>query len=301
VQTLDDLVRDFSCDGARWEDGPGGLPFLVIDTAQCRARLTPYGAQVCEWTPASATAPALFLSPHAVFAAGQSIRGGVPVCFPWFAAHPTEPGKPSHGFARTRTWQVADVIADDAGQVHVGLRLGDDDGTRALWDARFAATLTVTFGASLTMTLEVENTGGRELAYESALHTYLTVGDVERVAIRGLEHTRYVDKVDGGREKTSGAEPITFAGNTDRVFLDTATTCTVDDPLLARAIRVQKRDSAVTVVWNPGEANARTVPDIGGAWRGFVCVETANCGPHAVRLAPGARHAMTARLDVAAR
>ena len=57
---------------------------------------------------------------------------------------------------------------------------------------------------------------------------------------------------------------------------------------------------STTVVWNPGPEKARAVPDIGGdAWRRFVCVETANCGPHAVRLAPGARHAMTARIDVA--
>ena len=86
----------------------------------------------------------------------------------------------------------------------------------------------------------------------------------------------------------------------DRVYLDTTTACIVDDPLLARRIRIEKRHSRATVVWNPGREKARAVPDIGDAWRSFVCVETANCGPHAVHLAPHARHAMTARIDVTA-
>ena len=95
--------------GAEWEDGPGGLPFLLVKTDRCRARLTPYGAHVCEWTPAGQTTSVLFLSPRATFASGKAIRGGVPVCFPWFANHPTDATKPAHGFARTRMWDVADI------------------------------------------------------------------------------------------------------------------------------------------------------------------------------------------------
>jgi glucose-6-phosphate 1-epimerase len=301
MATLDDLVREFSADGTRWERGPGDLPFLVIETSRCTARMTPYGAQVCEWTPAAQASPVLFLSPRAVFAAGTPIRGGVPLCFPWFGAHATDPARPAHGFARTRMWRMADVIADETGQVHVGLRLSDDAGTRALWDAAFEASLTISFGTTLTMTLAVENVGSREIAYESALHTYLAVGDVAQVRISGLEHTAFLDKVDGGREKRSKAEPVTFAGETDRIYLATTTTCTVDDPVLRRVIRVEKRGSDTTVVWNPGREKALAVRDIGEAWDHFVCVETVNCGPHAVRLPPGERRAMTAHLATEAR
>jgi glucose-6-phosphate 1-epimerase len=280
------------------EAGPGGLPFLRIETDRCRARLTPYGAQVCEWTPAGQATSALFLSPRAVFGAGKAIRGGVPVCFPWFATHPTDPTKPAHGFARTRMWQVGDVARDDAGEVRVTLHLASDAETRASWDAEFAATLTVSLGSSLSLTFEVENTGAGDIAYEIALHTYLAVGDVEKIRLHGLERTRFVDKVDGAREKIAGEAPLTFAGETDRVFLDTTAPCTVDDPVLGRRVRVAKTNSQVTVVWNPGREKARAVADIGDAWRRFVCVETASCGPHAVHLAPRARHAMTARIDV---
>lgn len=277
------------------------MTFVVVETERCHARLTPYGAQLCQWTPAGQPASALFLSPRAVFTEGKAIRGGVPVCFPWFGNHPTDRTKPAHGFARTRMWEMADVIADETGQVHVGLRLTDDAATRALWDAEFEASFTISFGTTLTMTLAVENLGAREIAYESALHTYLHVGDVEQIRISGLEDTPFIDKVDGRREKRSAADPLALTGDTDRIFAATTAACVVDDPVLRRRIRVEKRGSATTVVWNPGAAKGEAVPDIGEAWRRFVCVETANCAPHTTQLAPGARHAMTAHLAVTAR
>ncbi len=273
----------------------GVLPFLDVDTPRCRARLTPFGAQVCDWTPAGQSRSALFLSPRAVLTGAKSIRGGVPVCFPWFGAHPSDPAKPAHGFVRTRTWEITEVTRDPAGDVRVAFRLTADAETRAFWSAAFVASLTITLGASLAMALEVENTGADELTYEAALHTYLTVGDVERISIHGLERTRFLDKTDGMREKRTGDEALTLAGEMDRVFLDTTASCAVDDPVLARRIRIEKTGSRETVVWNPGRDKAAAVPDIGeDAWRNFVCVETASCGPHAVCLAPRATHTMTA-------
>lgn len=298
-QPLDVLARDWSAPGARWERGPGDLPFLVVTTDQGRARLTAYGAHLCEWTPAEQATPVLFVSPRSVFAPGKAIRGGVPVCFPWFANHPTDPGKPSHGFARTRPWEVVRVTRDDGAGVVVELRLVSDDGTRALWDADFEARLTMALGTSLAMTFEVVNAGARELAYEAALHSYFTVGDVERIAIRGLEGAAFIDKADGMKQKVHGAAPLALTGETDRVFLDTVATCVIDDAALGRRIHVAKSGSMATVVWNPGPTKGETIADVGqDAWRRFVCVETANCGAHAVRLAPGVRHAMTARVHV---
>ena len=284
--------------GVRQEEGPGGLPFLVVETERCRARLTSYGAQVCEWTPAGQASSALFLSPRAVFAAGKAIRGGVPVCFPWFAAHATDPSKPAHGFARTRVWRIGDVTRDETGDVRIAFHLAADRETRGVWDGEFAASLTVSLGAALSMTFEVENTGAADMTYEIALHSYLAVGDVEKTRVHGLERTRFLDKVRGLRDATTGDDPLTFRGEVDRIFVDTRSTCTVDDPMLARRIRIEKTNSLATVVWNPGPQKGPAVADLGESWRRFVCVETANSRPHAVHLRPRARHAMTARLSI---
>jgi glucose-6-phosphate 1-epimerase len=298
--SIEQLAREFAVAGARWETGSGALPFLVVDTDHCRARLTPYGGQLCDWTPAGQAHPVLFMSPRSAFAAGKAIRGGVPVCFPWFGNHASgDKTKPAHGFARTRLWDVVRVARDAAGDVLVDLRLSADDATRAHWSADFEAHLRLSLGRTLGMTFEVTNRGAAAITYEIALHSYVTVGDVEQIRVRGLERTRFVDKVDGGKEHVQGNEPLAFTGETDRVFLDTDATCTIDDAVLARRIRVAKSGSLATVVWNPGRAKGEAMADVGGdAWRGFVCVETAQCGIHEVRLAPGARHAMAARVDV---
>ena len=278
--------------------GPGGLPFLTVKSARGRARVTAHGAQVCEWIPAGQAAPVLYLSPHAVFAPAKAIRGGIPICFPWFGAHPSDAKKPTHGFARTSTWTLTDATGDAAGDVVATFRLVADAATRLLWPADFVATLTVSLGAALTLTLEVANTSEHEIVYEAALHTYLAVGDVTRITVRGLERTRFLDKVDGMKAKVEGNDPITIAGEVDRVYLDTTAPCVIEDPVLARKIRIDKHGSSSTVVWNPGPDKGPAVPDIRDSWPTFVCVESANCAPHAVRLAPTEHHSMTTRLSI---
>ena len=268
-------------------------PFILFDTPRCRARLTPHGAQVCEWTPAGQASPVLFLSPLAQFADGKAIRGVVPICFPWFGPHPTDARKPQHGFARTSAWQVDDKAQDADGIARVVFRLVSSDATRLLWNADFVARLTVTLDTSLQIALEVENSGNSAFVYEAALHNYLTVGDVTKVRVHGLEKTHFLDRTDGLSEKISGDAPLAFDGEVDRTFVNTTAACTVDDPVLKRKIHVHKIGSATSVAWNPGPAKGLALADLGPGWRHFVCVETANCGPNAVHLEPGARHTMT--------
>jgi glucose-6-phosphate 1-epimerase len=280
-------------------EGPGGLPFIVVDTPRCRARLTSHGAHLCEWTPAGQSSPVVFLSPRAVFARDKAIRGGVPVCFPWFGAHPTDPHKPQHGFARTHAWDVESTAQDPGGDTRVLLRLASGPDTKALWDADFVARLTMVLGSTLELTFEVENTSRVPIVYEAALHAYLGIADISKVSVHGLENTRFLDKTDGQREKLQGNEPVTFDGEVDRTFINTTAPLTVHDPVLGRQIRIDKAASGSTVTWNPGRAKGEAMADLGDAWPRFVCVETANCGPSAVRLPPGGRHAMTSRITTA--
>jgi D-hexose-6-phosphate mutarotase len=149
------------------------------------------------------------------------------------------------------------------------------------------------------MRFAVQNTGSEPFSYEAALHTYLSVADVRVVSITGLENTAYVDKVSGGTRRHHGAEPLRFTGETDRVFLNTSSTCVLHDPGLNRQLTVAKTGSSTTVVWNPWEGKAAAMSDFGKSeWPRMACIETANAGENAITLPAGESHEMTATISV---
>jgi D-hexose-6-phosphate mutarotase len=118
--------------------------------------------------------------------------------------------------------------------------------------------------------------------------------------LRGLENTAYLDKVDGGATKREGSAPIALTGEMDRVYLDTASTCAIEDPGWSRRITIAKSGSRSTVVWNPWADKARSMTDLGeDAWTGMMCVETANAADDARTLAPGAAHVLQAEVSIA--
>jgi glucose-6-phosphate 1-epimerase len=278
--------------------GSGGRPRLTVDARMATAEIYLHGAHVTRWQPRHATQPVLWMSSHSMFEPAKPIRGGVPVCFPWFGPNREHPGAPAHGFARLADWALEAVTETGDGSVSVVLTLAGENLSPA-WPFRFRATLRVSVGATLSMELDVENRDQAAFAFEAALHTYLTVADVSRVEVRGLEETAYIDKVGGVAQRRQGAEAIRFAGEKDRVYLATAAACTVDDPGLNRRIVVAKQGSLSTVVWNPWAAKAHAMPDFGDdEWPGMVCVETANVGDAAVQLTPGGRHRMLAIVSV---
>jgi glucose-6-phosphate 1-epimerase len=281
--------------------GQGGLERVRASGPRATGEVYLQGAHVTRWQPRGATAPVLFLSSRAVYAAGKAIRGGVPLIFPWFGPHATDRTKPMHGFARSRPWRLVVSESLPDGSVQVELGLDGDEATRALWPHAFRARYRVTIGDTLAMALEVTNTAAAPFTFEAALHTYLAVGDVRTAAIGGLESTVYIDKVDAMTRKRQAAEPLRLTGETDRVFLDTRARCVVDDRALGRRLVVDKTGSASTVVWNPWSTKAAEMADLEAEdWRRMVCVETANAADDAVTLAPGARHVMTATLRVEA-
>jgi len=285
-------------DTARFEAGEGGLPKLVIRTKVAEAEMYVHGAHVTHFQ-AAGHQPLLFMSRCSAFARDQPIRGGIPICFPWFGPHATDPDLPAHGFARTRAWRVHHVSLRDDHHVTVELTLAHDDKTRSLWPHEFSAAMTLGVDEDLSITLTVENQDNSELTYEAALHTYLQVGNAANVHVTGLENTEYIDKLEGGARKTQGNEPIRFTGETDRPYLHTAASCILHDPDLQRRITVSKRGSLSTVVWNPWTDKAARMPDFGDdEWPHMVCIETANVADNAVTLEPGASHATAATVSV---
>jgi glucose-6-phosphate 1-epimerase len=289
----------FAIAGAlRFEDAPSGLTRAVIATPLAEAEIYLHGAHVTSWVPRGQR-PVLFTSSRSLYVPGKPIRGGVPLVFPWFGPRGGGQSGPMHGFARLMEWTVEGSRRRPDGTVELDLTLRPDDVTRELGFSDFQLTFYVAVGSQLQMSLEVRNSSGTALPFETAMHTYFAVGDIQQVAISGLEGTTYIDKTDGFRRKLQPVGPIRIAKETDQVHVNTTATCAIDDPAWQRRIVVEKSGSATTVVWNPWIEKTRTLADMAPEeWRGMLCVETANAGEDAVQLAPGATHRMSATIRV---
>ncbi|HTQ85358.1 MAG TPA: D-hexose-6-phosphate mutarotase [Candidatus Solibacter sp.] len=281
---------------ARVVAGNGGLPKVAVAAAAAAGEMYLLGAEVTSWKPLGRE-EALFVSAASKWEDGRAIRGGVPVCFPWFGAKAGDPKAPAHGFVRAKAWRL-DSVVQKGDAVTVSMSTTSDQETRKLWPAEFRLVHHATFGAELTMELEMTNTGTEALRFEEALHTYFHVGDITKTRVRGLDGIHYLDKTDANREKTQQGE-VLIAKETDSVYLDTANTAEIEDPELRRRIRVSKENSLATVVWNPWIEKTKAISDLADDdWKQMVCVETCNAGKHAVSLAAGAQHRMKAVIRV---
>ena len=270
---------------------------LHLQTRSATGAVFGHGAHVVSWIPAG-HGEVLFVSRDAVFDTGTAIRGGVPVIFPWFGPGRTPGMSPSHGFARTALWHLM-AVEDGPDVARVEFRLTEADATSPWFPEPFEATLSASFGSELEIALTVRNTGGEVLSFEDALHAYFAVGDVEQVRIEGLDGVEYFDKTaPAGSPPGRQAGDLRCSGETDRVYDSTAPVRIVD-PVLGRAITIEKSGSGSTVVWNPWPEVAGRLPDLAeGEWRRFVCVEPGNARGQAVELAPGATHRTAMQVGV---
>ena len=282
--------------------GAGGLTYADIDNHGGRATICLQGAHVVSYRPKSQAEPVVWVSDAAKFAPGKSIRGGAPVCWPWFGAHDSESGYPAHGFARTVPWTVTGSRKRNDAKTEITLQLVDNEQTRAQWPHATRLALTVIVGDKLEMRLATTNEGNAPVQIGEALHTYLQISDIGAVNVLGLEGATYHDKVDNfATRKQSGA--IGFSGEVDRVYVDTPADCVIVDAGLKRRIRIAKTGSRSTIVWTPWTEKAEKMGDMGrgksgAGWREMVCVESANAMDNVVTVAPGATHTLTVTYSV---
>jgi glucose-6-phosphate 1-epimerase len=292
-----ELSQRFAIPGvAEIEAGQSGLPKVVISTAAAKGEIYLHGSQVTSWQPAGAE-EVIFLSTQSKFAAGSAIRGGIPVCFPWFRNKLDDPKAPSHGFVRTKAWTL-DSIDKAKNSVTVTFSTASDESTRAWWPYDFHLLHRVTVGSELVEELVMHNTSATQLRFEEALHTYYRVGDSAKVRISGLAGVRYLDNTDDNREKNQEGD-VMFRAQTDRAYMDTTHAVEIEDPVLRRRIRLVKENSRSTVVWNPWIEGAKSLSDLGDEeWRNMGCVEASNMRACGVDLAAGGQHTMKTTVTV---
>lgn len=293
------LNEKYAIDGvARFSPGSGGLPHLAIETGLATAQIYLQGAQVTSWRP-SGMVEALFVSKKSSWENGKAIRGGIPVCFPWFRAKADNPHAPSHGFVRTKEWRVESLSVVPGDAVCACFSTESDEASRKWWPFEFRLDYRITVGRELKLELEMTNAGRNALRFEEALHTYFNVGDVKHVQVRGLGGVNYLDNRDGNREKTQ-MHDLVLAGQTDNAYISAMGPVEIVDPVLRRSLTTRKQNSCSTIVWNPWSEGAATMRDLGGdEWRRMLCVEGANILGSAASLDGGQKHTMTVTIDVA--
>jgi glucose-6-phosphate 1-epimerase len=297
--TIEELNQRFAIAGvAQITAGNGGLPRVSVSTPAATAEIYLHGAHLTSWRPAGSE-EVIFLSKKSQFEPGRAIRGGIPVCFPWFRNKVDDPKAPSHGFVRTKDWQL-DSVALNGDVVTVSLSTASEEATRAWWPHDFRLVHRLSIGAVLVQELVVSNTGSTPLRFEEALHTYYRVGGADAVRISGLDGVDYLDNTDANREKRQEGD-IVFTAPTDRAYVDTTHPVGILDPALRRRIRLEKENSRTTVVWNPWIEGAKALPDMADdEWRAMACVEASNIRAFGVELAPGEQHTMKTSIRVAA-
>lgn len=276
----------------------GGI-VAVLSHGGARAIVALQGAQVLSYeTPDCGEV--LWLSPHAQLGTGKPVRGGIPVCWPWFGPHPGGGGQPAHGLVRARSWRVAATSAGGDG-TRLSLDVEPADASAAAWPHRARVTLDVTLtDEGLVLGLSTENLDAAPLALTQALHTYLRAGGIDAVTISGLEGCAFIDQLDPGPLKRE-AQSLRIGCEVDRIYQGDCRVITLSDTALARTISVASGGSASAVVWNPWIEKSARLGDMGpDGYRHMVCIETANAGADVVHLTPGARHTLSAHIRAVA-
>ncbi|MEA2048105.1 MAG: D-hexose-6-phosphate mutarotase [Campylobacterota bacterium] len=269
-----------------------GFQYVEIENSYAYAKIALQGAHLFHYQVKEKT-PLLWLSQAAYFEEGKAIRGGVPICFPWFGKKREDPTLPQHGFARTSLWRVILEEELDDESSHVRLELVSSKETLKLWNYTFKVTLDILVSNQLTMALTTTNTDTKPFELSCALHTYFAISHIEHVSIEGLEGKQYYNNLDGKSYRQEGK--IVLKEEVDRVYFEPSKSVTLSDS--QKKVTLRHEGSNSVVVWNPWlEKSQKMVDMLDGGYETMVCIESANAGEDARMLKPGERHTLKAMI-----
>lgn len=275
-----------------------GFVYAEINNARAHATVSTYSGQLLSYRPKDQQEDLLFVSDKAYYQQGKAIKGGIPVCWPWFGPDPENRGRPAHGFVRNRQWQVSGSESLADGSTKIILSITDNEATRALWPHPFRLDIEITVGDTLRVELVTHNTGKHSITISQALHSYFRVGDITRASVLGLDGINYLDKASDSARKTQSG-PLTISSEVDRIYTDTSGELSIDDAALERKITITSSGCSTTVVWNPWVEIAASMADLDDDdYLQMLCVETANAGPETVTIAAGDCYRLTAEYSI---
>lgn len=256
---------------------------LKIDNQYAQATVSLWGGHILSFIPKHDGRERLFVSEEALFDGSKSIRGGVPICWPWFGSR--QDGLQAHGYVRTRDWQLI-TAKDEADFTELVLTPLSTTGDG--FDGEAELYLTIQIGRQMKVTLSTKNLGSTAFEYNAALHTYFSVDDIAHTELKGLSGI-YSDNVrDWARFETP--VPYSFTEETDRIHHNPVQQVSIQQ--LGSLIGIESFGHDSLVVWNPWFEKATQMRDMTNmGYKKMLCVETAVTQGESV--APGELHSLT--------
>ena len=278
-------------------EGDGGMPLILISNQSASAVISLHGGQILSYKPCKEAEDLLFLSSKSLYADGKAIRGGIPVCWPWFGPDPKGLQRPNHGFVRSHCWTVQTIEASDE-QTKVSLQFLESYKKEKTWRQPFSLTLVITIGKILSLQLITRNTGDKAFSITQAFHSYFRVGDIDRVQVLGLDGCEYFDKLDQGTQKTQiGA--VVVKEEVDRIYTEVKNKLIIDDSAFNRRIEISSPGNETVVVWNPWIKSSKKIADLKAqAYKHFICVETGNIAFDLIQVAPAEEYSLVTHFKI---
>lgn len=272
-----------------------GLEAWLVQTPHSTAAISVFGGQLLSFVPAGGQ-DVMWLSPTRQ-PLPTPIRGGTPVCWPYFGRQGQGNDVPSHGFVRTLPWELREARREADGTIELTLA------PPPLQDLSLRASMVVRIGRTLEQRLVTENTGTTPVVFTQALHNYFNVSDATAVRVEGLAGLDYLDKYENYATLRRQQGDWTLRdprdpGRSDRIYTQAGGRYLLHDPGLARTLEITTTGSRSLVVWNPGAEAAAKMADVGEGWRRYVCLEAANAGPEVIELQAGSSHTLTQTFKV---
>ncbi|TYK66343.1 D-hexose-6-phosphate mutarotase [Colwellia echini] len=268
---------------AQYPDG------VNINHSNCKARVSLYGGHVLSFTP-TGHKDIFWLSKQTSYETGKAIRGGIPLCWPWFGTYsrpnleaaqvaldPSETAEEqvnagNHGFARQLPWTIMSINADEKGVTLVLVLAGENQ--HSLWPNAYRVTQTLFFGKNFKQTLEMTNLSKDDAAYSTALHSYFSVSNPANITVTALTNVEYDDKLTG--KSSLQQQPVSCVGEIDRIYHSNEKMSLVDSQW-QRKIDIISSNCQQWVLWNPGAELAKSMVDVHlNGEQEYVCLEAAN-------------------------
>lgn len=300
---INQLNQKFSLSGhIRFTETCPGFPVMHIKNEHAKASISLYGGHLLSFQPYDQPHPVIWLSDNAIYKWGKAIRGGVPICWPWFGDNSQYPQQPAHGFARISFWEIGDINNLDNGATQIDLQMPCQSACQNYQSVagHFNVTLNIRFiiGEQLQIILSSINRSKKKQSISNALHTYLQISHIEHVTIEGLDNVTYLDKMADNQAIIQQGELQLFQ-ETDRIYLDTEQSIHLLDPGYKRKIVISKQNARSTVIWNPWNEKSKAMNDMPeNGWSSMVCIEAANAASNTIQLEPGLEHQLAMTVAV---